>query len=131
MQKIPKEPADVVVQIAARIRSERERIGMTLEAFADVGGFSKTSQHRYEAGGSCPDASYLKALHDRLDIDVLFIVTGQKQMKKSALASNEAELLDRYRNLPSALQSYIDKSALLAWLAFQDRKGYHLNEAKL
>lgn len=43
----------------------------------------------------------------------------------SRLTKRESELLDRYRSLPEKLRDHVDDAALLATLAFGDRKAYH------
>ncbi len=47
------------------------------------------------------------------------------------VTGDEKDLLDRYRALPPLLRDYVEKSALLAWLAYQDRKAYHASADEL
>jgi len=61
--------------IAERIKEERERLGLTQDAFARIAGVSKPSQVRYEKGGRCPDGSYFAKLA-AAGADVLYILTG-------------------------------------------------------
>ncbi len=128
MQKIDSD--QLLLQISARLRQERERLGLTIEAFAHGGGLTQQTQMRYENGSRMPDAKYLANIH-QLNVDVLYVLSGKKTPRKSTLSPEEAELLDRHRNLPTLLRRHVENTALLAWLAYQDRKGYHLNEGGL
>jgi transcriptional regulator with XRE-family HTH domain len=76
-----------------RLREERERLGMNQEEFADAAGLNRTAQIRYEKGTRAPDTNYLVAIA-KLGADINYIVTGTPM---PALASDEAELLLRYR----------------------------------
>lgn len=57
--------------------------------------------------------------------------TPADDRKAVNLTAREADLLQRYRALPEKLRGYVEDSALLAGLAYQDRKGYHTSESKL
>lgn len=62
--------------IGARLRRERERIGMSQAAFADLVGTSKPSQVRYESGERSPDGNYFSRLA-QCGVDILFVLTGR------------------------------------------------------
>lgn len=62
-------------EIGRRLRSERERLGLTQTEFGDLGGSSLPSQMRYEKGARRPDAEYLQRI-GAAGADVLYIVTG-------------------------------------------------------
>ena len=64
-----------------RLREERTRIGMTIVAFAALGGVKKGSQILYEKG-SPPSADYL-ALIVHLGVDVLYVLTGRRDLSLS------------------------------------------------
>lgn len=61
--------------IGERLREERDRMGLTQGALADLIGQSKKSQMRYEGGQRSPDGNYLAALSDA-GADVTYILTG-------------------------------------------------------
>lgn len=64
--------------IGARLREERERLGLSQTAFGEIGGVGKLAQIKYEKGERSPDTSYLAAIADR-GADVLYIVSGERQ----------------------------------------------------
>ncbi|MCA1199159.1 helix-turn-helix domain-containing protein [Sphingomonas sp. R647] len=82
--------------VGARLRSERERLGVNQEAFGLIGGVTRNSQATYEAGRRPCDASYLLSLLQQ-GIDVGFIITGTRASDQ--IAADEAELLDCFRSL--------------------------------
>ena len=57
----------------ARLREERERLGMTQDAFGEACGVRRRAQAHYEAGERYPDAQYLEAAAKLgVDLGVLF-----------------------------------------------------------
>ena len=83
-----------------RLRDERERLGLSQTAFAEVGGVQKRAQINYESGERLPDAAYLAAIA-ALGADVLFVLTGQRSRPASASAElrpDQAALLDNYEH---------------------------------
>lgn len=84
--------------IGARLREERERLGMSQTQFAGLGEASKRAQINYEQGDSTPDASYLAAV-SRVGVDVQYVVIG---VRSSALVGKEALLLEGYRKMDEA-----------------------------
>lgn len=64
-----------VKNIGERIKEERERLGMTQEAFAKECGVGRTAQFNYERGARRPASDYLGAL-DRLGVDSRYVMTG-------------------------------------------------------
>ncbi|MBS7349289.1 MAG: helix-turn-helix transcriptional regulator [Comamonas sp.] len=65
------------MDIGSRLREERERLGMTQEAFGQAGGVLKRALIRYEKGERAPDATFLAALA-AAGVDVLYVLTGQR-----------------------------------------------------
>jgi transcriptional regulator with XRE-family HTH domain len=63
------------MEIAHRLRAERERLGMSQAALAALGNVSRRTQANYEAGERQPDAAYLAASAGG-GVDVLFVLTG-------------------------------------------------------
>lgn len=59
----------------ARIKEERERLGLSQEVFAAAGGVKRVAQYLYERGARAPDTKYLGALY-RIGVDVHYLVTG-------------------------------------------------------
>lgn len=87
--------------IGARIKAERERLGMTQPDFAAAAGAAKRTLIEWEKGSTAPTAMQLSALAV-VGVDVLYVVTGQRVL--SALPPDEAMLLDRYRASPRELR---------------------------
>ena len=77
--------------IGNRIREERNRLGLSQEAMAELAGASKRSQIDWEKGVSTPNAAYLEAVA-KAGADVLYIVTGisQRQRQAQVLAASPA-----------------------------------------
>ncbi|NGO90497.1 MAG: helix-turn-helix domain-containing protein, partial [Halomonas sp.] len=65
------------MSIGERLREERERIGLSQTALAQIGGVGKTTQIKYEKGASSPDSSYLSAVSDE-GVDVFYVLKGQR-----------------------------------------------------
>lgn len=90
----------VFFEIGNRLREERERLGLSQPALADICGVTMRSQRNYEKGDRQPDASYLAAV-SAAGADVLYILTGQRSgavAPTPALKPEEAALLDNYRH---------------------------------
>lgn len=60
-------------------------MGMTQDALAAAGGVQRRAQANYEAGERVPDASYLAGVA-AAGLDVLYVITGQRQAKARAPA---------------------------------------------
>lgn len=88
--------------IFERLREERERMGLSQSAFAEVGGVQKRAQINYEQGERQPDSCYLAAVA-KIGADVQYIVTGEHS--PSALSADERELLDKFRAAPLAVKA--------------------------
>jgi transcriptional regulator with XRE-family HTH domain len=67
------------IEMGARLREERERLGFNQTAFGEVAGVRKQAQLNYEKGERNPDAAYLAAIATA-GADVLYILTGQRAM---------------------------------------------------
>lgn len=62
----------------ARLRTERERLGLKVHELAHLAGRPEGTQKHYEAGTKPIPVDYLQALHVRSDVDVMFVVTGTR-----------------------------------------------------
>lgn len=62
----------------ARLREERERLGLEIHDFGHLGGKPVNIQKRYEKGTSSMTIRYLQAIALRTDIDLLYVITGQR-----------------------------------------------------
>lgn len=63
--------------IGARLREERERLGVSQVLFSGKAGVSRMSQVNYESGKRTPDAEYLRTVAEA-GVDVLYVVTGKR-----------------------------------------------------
>ncbi|MDZ7862430.1 helix-turn-helix transcriptional regulator [Acidovorax sp.] len=61
--------------VGDRLRAERERLGLTQPAFAEIAGSKKRTLIDWEKGVSSPTAVQLAALAN-VGVDVLYVVTG-------------------------------------------------------
>lgn len=73
--------------IGDRIREERERLGLSQEAFGDMGGVKKLAQRNYEKGVRQPDTEYLSALA-KAGVDVTYVVTGSRPSVAQKIAND-------------------------------------------
>lgn len=98
------------MDIGARLREERERLGMTQDALGSAGGVLKRALIRYEKSERMPDALFLAAIA-AAGADVLYILTGQRSSvptpAPAPLARDEEILLDNYRNSPADAKAAI------------------------
>ena len=86
--------------ISERLKSERENLGFSQQALADLLGISLRSQQNYEKGDRSPDSAYLAAIA-AAGADVLYILTGQRSQPvppAQELPRQEQEWLALYRN---------------------------------
>jgi len=82
---------------AARLREERERLGISQRAFAELGKVSKNTQLAYESGASPITLDYLGRVADRIDIG--YVATGARQNESLA------ERRTPYRGPPAQIRS--------------------------
>lgn len=85
--------------VGARLRAERDRLGLSQEAMGTGAGKNKQTQLRYETGLNSPTAAYLHNLVP-LGVDIGYVLTGFP----SELRDDEAELLGRYRSASPELR---------------------------
>lgn len=82
--------------LGARLRRERQRLGLKREEFAAAGGVKRRAQISYEQDERHPDAGYLQAIVT-LGVDVQFLLTGSPAAHH--LNNEEAGLLTVFRQL--------------------------------
>ncbi|HAU4876461.1 helix-turn-helix domain-containing protein [Aeromonas hydrophila] len=79
--------------IAIRLKSERQRLGLTQEAFAESAGAKRRTLQDWEKGISSPTAVQLSALGS-VGVDVQFVLTGQRQQSGIGEAAVHQAVLD-------------------------------------
>lgn len=93
------------MNLAERLKEERERIGINQTAFGAVAGVGKTTQINYESGKRIPDATYLAAV-GVLGVDILYVVTGVRVSSPAlSLTPDERQMLDLFRAAPLAVKA--------------------------
>jgi len=81
------------MNIGARLKAERVRLGYSQAALGKVGGVETNAQGRYENGVRFPRADYLAQIA-AAGIDVLFVITGKRTKNDNADSAKAAEALD-------------------------------------
>ncbi len=77
-----------------RLREERNRLGVTQEYFAALGGVGRSAQIKYERGERRPDICYLAAIAHAVDIQ--YIITSERQ---SSTQSNGSAISGNIKSL--------------------------------
>lgn len=83
--------------IGARVKEERERLGMTIPEFADAAGAKKNTVIDWQKDLSSPPAAKLQALAS-VGVDIQYVVIG---VRSSALMGDEELLLKGFRQMDS------------------------------
>lgn len=95
----------LILNVAARIKEERERLGFSQIAFAGVAEATRNSQLNWEKGSAMPNAAVLAAWA-KVGADVLYIVTGQHSVDiTETLSASEQVLLSSYRAAPEPVRN--------------------------
>ncbi|HHK5287192.1 TPA: helix-turn-helix domain-containing protein [Pseudomonas aeruginosa] len=99
--------------IGERLSDERKRLGYNQSDFSALAGITRKTLFGYESGERAPDALALAAWA-KSGLDVLYVVTGQRQgvpapapaqEQEAPLALDERILLDNYRHSPPDAQA--------------------------
>ena len=100
---------EIRVLIGSRVREERERLGFSQQAFADLGGTSMRAEQDWERGASAPKADFL-TVAARHGVDVLYVLTGTRSIPvESTLSAEESALLTRFRSGSPTLRGYLQE----------------------
>lgn len=106
-----------------RLREERERLGLSQEAFGAIGGVKKLAQLKYEKGERAPDANYLAAIKKR-GVDISFLLTGDRNEEAERFAFHDLLLL-----IGARLGIDSEVMEKLMFQAWQDEERNMLGEA--
>lgn len=98
----------VFFEIGQRLKEERERIGLSQAHFAGIGDLTKQAQINYEQGKRSPDSAYLAALARHTNIDILFVITGNRSISNESMNKQEVELVEAYRSFGTKGKTAID-----------------------
>ena len=103
--------------IYSRLKEERERLGLTQPAFAELAGAAKRTVIDWEKGVSSPTAVQLAAMASA-GADVLYVVVGMRSeaaAELDLLPADERVLVDAYRRCNAeARRNLIQTAALLS-----------------
>lgn len=113
------------MNLGARLKEERERLGYTQTDFAALAGASKHAQINWEKGVAAPNAVAL-GLWAGIGLDVLYVVTGQRAGGTSAVPATprQAALLDNFEHLSEDDKRALERTAsALAQSARPVKKG--------
>lgn len=106
--------------IGARLRAERERIGLRQDELAGRIGKARNTISAWENDEQSPNALLLLDMSG-LGIDVLYVLTGQRGVDTvGMLSAEESALVDNYRHASPQAQAGL--RAVGAALAEQDRR---------
>lgn len=95
----------------ARLREERERLGLKDHELTHLAGLSVTYQKKFEAGAVSIPIDYLHALALRSDIDVLYVLTGERSPLSHQLTSDELKLLEHHRAMSTESRFTLERVA--------------------
>lgn len=100
------------MSLGARLREERERLGLSQPRLGELLGVTKQTVFSWESGRTAPDGFHLMALADA-GFDVAWVVTGERD--GPGLSVREQALVDNYRALrpgdQDAAQTLLDSLA--------------------
>lgn len=117
--------------LGGRIVAERKKIGLSQIDLLMRTGVSKSTQIKYEAGTSYPDAEYLMKL-DNIGLDVMYILTGLKTYE--AMTSEQQNLLEAYADAPDTLKRAAFSVLISPYVSDCERarveQGYYRHELK-
>ena len=94
--------------MSTRLREERERLGVSQEAMAKIGGVTKLSVFNYENNRE-PSSSFLAKVSGA-GIDIQYVLLGVR----SELTRGERATLDHYRQTNEEGQKIIEQTAFFA-----------------
>lgn len=102
------------MNLGLRLKEERDRLGYSQPAFAELVGSGKHAQIKWEKGETSPTALALETWAS-VGLDVLYVVTGQRLAAQPAADPSEQLLLDNYRRCKlEAKQTLLQSSVLFA-----------------
>lgn len=76
-------------QFCRRLQEERVRLGLSIAAFALLGGVNRVTQARYEQGVNYPGIDYLSAIGAN-GVDTFFILYGRRDHQLLDVSNHEA-----------------------------------------
>ncbi|MCF3470382.1 helix-turn-helix domain-containing protein [Stenotrophomonas maltophilia] len=84
------------MSLGLRIREERTRLKLSQDAFAQLSGITRTTQHLYEQDVRDPGASYLVAAMSH-GVDAWYVLTGERQLPSATAAADRSIYMEAFR----------------------------------
>ena len=103
------------MNIANRIKKERERLNLNQTAFGEIGGMGKTTVQKWERGAATPNAAFLE-LAASFGVDVYYVITGDR-LENTATTPNELAYLRACRKMPNEAARSAGRQALVGILS--------------
>lgn len=91
-----------MTSFGSRLKTERQRLGLTQVELADAGDVSKNTQLAYEADDNSPTAKYLMAVAEK-GVDLQYLFSGE--YSSSGVSRQVAELLKVLNQLEPTQQA--------------------------
>lgn len=101
--------------VGIRLKSERERLGLSQDQLAEHCGVSRPTQYRYESGKGSPTSEYVTAAA-KIGVNVQFVLVGSGTLPVK-LSTKETALVDLFRLSTPSIQD-----AVIKLLKNQDQK---------
>ena len=118
------EPLELRAALARRLKDECARLGLTPETLGIAADVHRSTVFTYLSGQRAPDALFLSKARTTAAVDVLYVLTGERERGDGGANAVERALLDRYTDLPPKARQTVDDVLLLAWLASDARRQY-------
>ena len=96
-----------------RLKEERQRLGLTQEEFANLGGVKKLAQANYEAEKRYPNTLYLANIWLE-DVDIQYILTGVREVNlESKSDTDKASQQEKEQRFLQAYNRVLTSAAAL------------------
>ena len=105
---------------AERLKIERQRLGLSQEEFACLGGVKKRSQINYEKGERKPDAAYFEGIA-AAGANVSYILTGKTEEERQAALEDRMDAIKECTQRALLLTSDQQKGELVRDVLLGDR----------
>lgn len=93
--------------VGVRLKSERERLGLSQDQMAEHCGVSRPTQYRYESGKGSPTGDYVNAAA-KIGVNVQYVLVGSGTLPVK-LTTKETVLIDLFRLSTPSIQDAVIK----------------------
>lgn len=108
------------MSIGERLKRERERLGLTIPAFAEIAGAKKNTVIDWQNDKSSPPAEKLAALCER-GLDVSYVLTGMTVEERQAALENRLDAIAETTRRSLELTQDLQKGELVRDILLADR----------